>query len=219
MHRKKRESIGRNRSGFSLMETMIVLAIIGILLALMMPSLALLKSTSLNASGREFGNFLDLCRSEAIAQRTAIRLGVVVDSSKEEEIFRAYAAWKWDKKSRQFQQYSKWYSLPNNVSFSGNLPQRAQKSDYARKEPATIRGDYILDQEAEGFEDFSTLSNQKRTLRFLQFSPSGRASVPRGEERNLIVAMHSGNFDISDTANWVQFTVDTLTGRTRVYRP
>ncbi len=211
--------MGGNRSGFSLMEMLIVLTIIGALLALMTPSLALLNSTSLNASGREFGDFLNLCRSEAIAQRTAIRLGVIVESSKEEEMFRAYAAWKWDRKSREFQQYSKWYSLPNNVSFSDGLPQRAQEADYARKEPASIRGDYILDQNAEIFEDLSAVSKEKRTLRYLEFSPSGRASVPLGEERNLILAMHSGSFDVDETANWVQFTVDTLTGRTQVYRP
>ena len=103
--------------------------------------------------------------------------------------------------------------------FSVELPQKTQEADYARKEPASIRGDYILDRKAESFQHFSTVSKEKRKLHFLDFSPSGRANVPWGEERNLIVAIHSGSFDIEKTANWVQFTVDTLTGRVRVYRP
>lgn len=210
---------GWSQPAFSLLEMLIVLAILGALLALMTPSLALLNSSALNTSGRKFGDFLNLCRSEAIAQRTAIRLGIVIESPNKEEKFRKYAAWKWDKKSREFLQHSKWHSLPNNVFFSGDLPQKTQEADYAQKEPASIRGDYILDREAESFEHFSTVSKEKRTLHFLDFSPSGRAKVPRGEERNLIVAIHSGSFDIDETTNWVQFTVDTLTGRVRVYRP
>jgi len=201
------------------MEMLIVFAILAILLAFTAPSLLLLDSTAVNASGREVGDFLNLCRSEAISQRTAIRLGIVVESTKTEENFRQYAAWKWDKNSRKFQQHSKWHSLSDNVFFSEKLPLKAQGSSYAQKEPSSIRGDYILANKAKGFEHLSPDSDGKKLLRFLEFSPSGRAQVPWGEERNLIVAISSGNFDTDKTNNWVQFTVDTLTGRTRVYRP
>ncbi len=198
---------------------LIVFSIVGVLLAFTAPSLLLIDSTGVNASGRELGDFLNLCRSEAISQRTVIRLGVVVESTKTEEKFRRYAAWKWDKKSRKFQQYSEWRSLSENVFFSEKLPRKAWVSSYAQKEPSAVRGDYILDANAKGFEQLSSESGEKRTLRFLEFSPSGRAQVMWGEERNLIVSISSGNFDIDETLNWVQFTVDTLTGRTRVYRP
>lgn len=210
---------GLNESGFTLLELLVVLAISGILLVYSLPSLLLLGSTDLNASGREFDDFLNLCRSEAISQRTAIRLGIVVKSDKAEEQFRQYAAWKWDKKLREFKQHSEWRSLPANLLFLEHLPRQAQKANYAEMEPSSIRGDHILDKSAEGFEYLSPASGEIKTLRFLEFSPSGRAQVPWGEERNLILAISSKNFNLHDMKNWVHFTVDTLTGRTRVYRP
>ncbi|NOY00217.1 MAG: hypothetical protein GXP30_10845 [Verrucomicrobia bacterium] len=210
--------VGKNR-GITLLEMLIIFAIIGILLVFSAPSLLLIDSTAVNVSGRELGDFLNLCRSEAISQRTSIRLGIVVKSTKPEENFRRYAAWKWDKKTRDFQQYSEWRSLSENVFFSKNLPSKAKASDYAHKEPSAVRGDYILDAVAKGFEQISFESGEKRTLRFLEFSPSGRTRVMWGEKRNLIVSISSGNFASDKTSNWVQFTVDTLTGRTRVYRP
>ena len=64
-----------SKAGFSLLEMLIVLSFIGVLLAFSAPALLNLRTTGLTTSGREFGNFLGLCRSEAIAGRTSVRLG------------------------------------------------------------------------------------------------------------------------------------------------
>lgn len=209
----------RSISAFSLVELLLVLTLVGILLAFTAPSLLTLKSASLSTAGREFGAFLNLCRSEAIANHNAYRLGVVVESTDETEIFRKYAAWKWDKKSRSYDQESNWNILPTNIVFDETEPQYVKDSVYANEERSSVRGDYILteglsnDFEEEGSGDIT------RTIRFLQFSPSGRASLPGGEKRNAIFVIREVDVEKENVKNWVQFTVDTLTGRSRIYRP
>ncbi len=222
--RKGRTRLGWKRlctRGFSLFELIIVIGLLSLLIAFSTPSLLTLRSSSLQASGREFADFLNYCRSEAIQKRTAIRVGVVTKSNEKSEEFRAYAAWRWDKSSKGFQPMTKFHFLPQALTFEASRPQYWKQTSYARDEPSILRGDYVLENEIGEFVDENIPLKRKRRIRFLQFSPAGRASITEGSRRNLQLAMREGETFPAPTElkNWVHFSVDTLTGRTRIYRP
>ncbi len=208
----------RRISGFSQLELLVVLTVLGILLAFVAPSMVNLQATGLSAAGREFGNFLGLCRNEAIAGRTSIRVGIVVDSSNPVEAHGQYAAWKWDKLSRSYLRHSSWRFLPQNVLFEPSLPGYLDGAEYATEEPWTLIGDFVLTATGNVFE-MSPDSPERRNIQFFTFSPSGRASIPGGEQRSLILVLRPRDASSAKAENWMQFSVDTLTGRTRVYRP
>lgn len=214
----------KSQKGFSLIELLVVLTVVGILLAFASPSLLTLQSSSLSAKGREFGNFLHLCRSEAISERTAVRLGIVVGSPDGLHDYRRYAAWKWDKRDRQFVISSNWRTLPDDLVFAPSLPQFIQNTEYAQEEGTAVKGDYILGETSEIFTHTVTSEEEaaEYSIKYIEFSPSGRASVTDGEERNILLVMRPGDADDDEEVgvnNWFQYTVDTLTGRSRIYRP
>lgn len=203
------------------MELLIVMIVLGLLLAFAAPGLLTLRSTSLSAAGSEFGSFLNLCRTKAIAERDSIRVGIVVRSSvNPDNAYRQYAGWEWDKKTYNYVRFSKWMFLPSDSAFENKDYEYIKKSDYAQSEKSAVEGDFLLDGKFQN--EFTEVTNEGETLaiRYLTFSPSGRAYVDEGEKRNLILVMRdSFQAGQEDVKNWYQFTVDTLTGRTRIYRP
>lgn len=210
-----------DRSGFSLFEMMIVLALMSILSAVVVGSLGTLRSTSLSVSTREFADFVNLCRSDAIARHTAVRVVIVESSSADpNENLRKYTAFSWNSRLRTFEQNRTWQSLPQDLVFEGRFPGYVRQSAYYLDDPSAIRGDYVLDLPSNTFDrDMTQLSSQMR-FRYFEFSPSGRASAEGGNHRNLVLVMRPGEpGDRDDVPNWSQINIDTLTGRLRIYRP
>lgn len=213
---------GSSRSpGFSLMEMMIVLAIMSILSAVVVGSLGTLRSTSLSVTTREFADFVNLCRSDAIARHTAIRVAIVESSSSDpDENYRKYTAFSWNSQSRQFEQYREWESLPGDLVFDQSLAGFVKKSTYYQEDPSSVRGDYLMQISDNSFDRMVTQLSTSYRFRFFEFSPSGRASAPGGDHRNLVVVIRPGEGGTArEIPNWSQFNIDTLTGRIRVYRP
>ncbi|MDF1739078.1 MAG: prepilin-type N-terminal cleavage/methylation domain-containing protein [Verrucomicrobiales bacterium] len=208
------------REAFSLMELLVVLTVVGLLSALATPSLLTLKSSSLSAAGMEFSGFLNLCRSKAIAERTSIRVAIVTRTADADDAYRKYAGWEWDKTTDSYIQYSEWRFLPVSAVFENQVPGYVARSGYAQSEKSVIEGDYVM---ADGFQnEAEVISSDGQTLRiqYLTFSPSGRAYIEGGEKRNLIfVIRESLAGEAQSVDNWIQFTVDTLTGRARIFRP
>lgn len=200
---------------------MIVITLVAILSGIMIGSLASLRSTSLAVSAREFADFVNLCRSEAIARHTAVRVAIVESSSGDpEENFRKYSAFAWNRRSREFEQYRAWESLPLDLSFDPRFPAYIRKSGYFRRDPSSVRGDYIFDLEGNDFPVESAVLGATYRMRYLQFSPAGRASAPGSDLRNLILVMSGGDpVTRGEATNWAHFSIDTLTGRLRIYRP
>lgn len=208
-------------AGFSIMELMVVLALMTILSAIVVGSLATLRSTSLSVATREFADFVNLCRSDAIARHTAIRVAIVEDSSTEpNENYRKYTAFEWNPTTREFEQYRNWESLPADLVFDYRFPDFAKQSTYFVDDPSSVRGDYVMDLSTNYFDREVTQLSTKYRFRYFEFSPSGRATAPGGNLRNLVLLMRPGQInDVDDKFNWAQFNVDTFTGRIRVYRP
>lgn len=203
---------------FSFVELMLVLSITGILLAFAAPSLLTLRSTGLTAAGREFGVFLNQIRSEAISKRNAMRIGIVVESDDNNDAFRKYAAWNWDKVTKSYRQYSNWRFLPGGAIFDNSeKPSFLSKASYSNEEKSSIRGDYVLTASDNTF-DIESSSKSTEKVRFFTFTPSGRADLPMGEKRNIIIILREEG-DPETVRNWIQFNVDNLTGRTLRYRP
>lgn len=212
--------VGRNgfgsggRPGYSLIELLIVMAVVGVAMGLVTVSFRSLQTTGLTTATRQFADYLNLCRSQAIAKHTAMRVGIVVASPVSEQEFRRFSTWTWNKKNRRFEQIHEWKQLSSDLSFAASLPEVAKDSGYARQDASAVRGDYWLSKGGA----FS-LSDEE-TIRFIDFSPSGRASTPDGDRKNLVLVLKAGEADrTGNLSNWAQFNIDTLTGRVRIYRP
>lgn len=196
-----------------------MVALFTLLLSLTIPALGTLRSTRLTASGRELADFLHHCRSRAISERNVIRVGFAVASPEATEPLRRYAAWEWEKNSRAFALCTPWRSLPPEVALAKNLPRRAPQAEYARFEPSVVSGDAVLAQ-PEPFQEPHPSAGGNRTVAYFDFLPSGRARCDWGEKRNLSLCLVLADGEPSgDAENWVHFSIDTLTGRVRVYRP
>ena len=191
-----------------------VISVLAIVLGLVTVSMGSLRSSSLSTATRQFADYLNLCRSQAIARHTVIRVGIVVDSSNPDDACRRYSAWAWNKRTREFEQVHEWKRLSRDLVFDPSLPPYIREATYAKRDASAVRGDYWL--KAAEMEKVK----ETGTIRFLEFSPGGRASVEYGDGRNVVILMRNGEReDPSPKPNWSQFNVDTLTGRVRIYRP
>lgn len=208
---------------FSLVEMLVVLTVVGLLAAFAAPTLLTLQSTSLSAAGTEFGGFLNFCRSKAIAERTSIRVAIVTGGAMDpDDAYRKYAGWEWDKLSEKYVQFSNWKFLPLNSIFENQAPDYIRTASYATEEKSSVEGDLVLKKSGvfENRAKEETSRGETLELQFLTFAPSGRAYIKDGEKRNLIIVIRASSpSDPELVRNWYQYTIDTLTGRTRIYRP
>ncbi len=199
------------------MEMLTVLTVVALLMGLSGGALYVLTSNGLSTSTRNFADFVNFCRSEAIARHTAVRVGFVIPENG--ELFREYSSWEWNRKRRQFEQMGKWESLSADLSFSSVLPDYVRGSSYASKDASAVRGDYVLSLHENTFTTKGPNGKPVR-VQFFQFNPSGRVEAPGGEMRNLILIIQPREEVTSEqTFNWSQVNLDTLTGRYRIYRP
>ncbi len=200
---------------------MVALVVLSLASAIVGGSLITLRTTQLSVASGEFADFVNLCRSRAIARHTAVRVGIVTGSTDTpNEAYRSYSAWEWSRKTRKFEQFAAWESLPKTAVFEPTSPNYIRDAKYVEADPSSVRGDHVL---SLGENEFETEdgSGSRRTMRFVEFSPAGRAKAPGAELRNLVFIVREGLADEvpAEIQNWCQFNVDTLTGRVRVHRP
>jgi prepilin-type N-terminal cleavage/methylation domain-containing protein len=237
---KGRDECVAAAGGFTLMELLVVLAVMAILIALTVPTLVGLSgSTSLSTGTRQVSNYLTLARTEAIAKHTVTRFVVVTKASETEEVaYRRYGIWVWvpeeerGEDGREFRPLSSWQELPLGAVFEPKDPVYIRDALYAEDDASSIRGDYFLEKSplftAEtGGEEF--------TMQYMEFTPSGAARMTGGAARNIMLVVTGGvippgseegessilykNAEEGVPKNWAQMNVDSLTGRVRIYRP
>ncbi|MCB1230530.1 MAG: prepilin-type N-terminal cleavage/methylation domain-containing protein [Verrucomicrobiae bacterium] len=210
----RRRPGGCSRDAYSLIELLLVISVLAVVMGMVVASLGSLRSTSLSTATRQFADFLNLCRSQAIARHTAVRVGIVEQGENPDDQYRRYSAWAWNKRSREFEQVEGWKRLPMDLVFAPRLPPEVKASSYAERDASAVRGDYWFDRGG------SRPSENADTIRFVEFSPAGRASLKDGDLRNVVLVMRGGEAgSVERSTNWSQFNIDTLTGRVRVYRP
>ncbi len=214
------KSAENRQKGFSLIEMLTVIAVMAAMIGLSSLAISSLTSTGLSTATRQVADFMNLCRSRAISERTVVRFGVGVSELKDypDVAYRAYSSWSWDKIERRYVQSSKWYQLSADMIFETGANQMIRQSPYAVADASSIRGDHFVEFESDNPFMVDSPYGQVE-VRFFEYTAAGRARVPNGEQRNIISILKPGNQGDDSSQNWSQINVDRLTGRVRVYRP
>ena len=217
------------RRGFTLLEVLVVLMIISMIMVLSIPAIKGLTSTAgMSTSIRHISSVMTLARSHAIAKRTIVRFGIVTAwEGDSEAAYRKYGLWEWDREEEKFVPLQEWKTLPPGLVFEKNRGDYLRSAAYAREDGSSVRGDFLPAAEAEAF--IEEVRSERVKVVFFEFTPSGAARLPGGEERNILAVVINGYMDPSSGGelvytdegkkDWTQFNIDTLTGRVRIYRP
>lgn len=221
-------------SAFSLIGLMSVMAVVTVFAGLSVPALkGLTGANAVDASAGKLSGLLTLARSEAIARHTIVRFVVATDWSGQgqEANLRRVSLWAWHADAGRFLQLTNWEDLPVGVIIERQLPEYIRAAQYAADDASTVRGSSVLDEDSGTDTKFSSAAGTDQISgRFIEFLPSGSARLPGSAERRAIFVATQGFADanqrITYTAqtngaptNWAQVNVDTLTGRTHIYRP
>lgn len=212
---------------FTLVEMLVTITVIGIISAVTVPAMqGVTTSTALSTGAREFSNVLSVARNEAIARNTNIRFAVAKDwDGKADHNYRKYSLWEWNDEIEDYEQVTPWNTLPEGVVLEPYYPDYIKTASYVEADTSAVRGDYILEDTYDSKAQFST-PDEEVYMNFIEFLPNGSVRIPSGTTRNAIYVLTQGFTDTqglvirkSDSKNWAQVNIDSLTGRVRLYRP
>jgi prepilin-type N-terminal cleavage/methylation domain-containing protein len=233
VHLFRRPRPASRRAGFSLIELMTVMAIISVVAGFVVPSVkGITGGNAVNTGAVKLAGMLNLARSEAIARHTIVRFAVATDwpNQSEEGNLRRVSLWAWQAESGRYLPLTKWEELPVGLVLEKGVPDYVRTATYAQNDAATVRGSSVLAEGSASEAGFTAETNLGNIpTRFIEFLPSGSARIPGSSDRQAIFVAAQGFMtgnQITHTAqagdratNWAQVNVDTLTGRTHVYRP
>ncbi len=208
------------------------MALVVVLLALAVPAATTItKSSNLNNAGRLITNLLTVARSEAINQRTIVRVEIATDWPPD-------AAYRFRKatitkavldtasNSYRFQQITGWETLPDGITFEINDPAGSSPSDGSKYFRAS-------DDSLQNTNTSLTIGTDTVPTRFVAFTPTGGLSIPSalvipirarlvegfptGPE--AISYTHRGNQGGAGPLNWFDLRIHPLVGRIEIGRP
>ncbi|MEI9898640.1 MAG: GspH/FimT family pseudopilin [Chthoniobacter sp.] len=223
-----------SRSGFSLVEIMAVMAVITMVAGFVVPALkGLVGGNTVDSGAAQLSGLLNLARSEAIAQHTLVRFVVATESAagQTDGSLRRVSLWAWQADIGQYRPITKWEELPVGLIIEKGIPDYVRSASYAQNDASTVRGSCVLDDSFSAEATFSADTGFGAiSTRFIEFTPSGSARIPGSSDRRAIFVATQGFADATNqithtaqvgghAANWAQLNVDTLTGRTHIYRP
>lgn len=210
------------------------MAIISLAAGFVTPALkGIVNGSTLDSGASRLAGLLNLARNEAIAQHTIVRFAVATawpDVIAEGNL-RRVSLWALDPESGRYLQIGKWEDLPVGVVLEKEIPDYVRTAAYAQSDASTVRGSSVLTDEISADASFNTESSLGNIpTRYIEFMPNGSARIPGSADRQAIFVATNGFADAGNrithtaqanghAANWAQLNVDTLTGRTHIYRP
>ena len=212
--------------GFSLIELILVITVIGIIIGFAAPSISQLGGPKLGTAAREVSSTMNVARSEAISKNTAVRFGIVVECGKFPEFaYNRYGLWTWDKQEREFKASTDLTALPDGFVFDPKFEDYVKEADYAKNDPTSVRGTYFLEDLNAEFE--TQIGGQSARVKYLEFRPNGSARIPDQYVRRFLLILRAGlvteegkvEFDEEETKNWAMFATEQFTGNTKIHRP
>lgn len=213
---------------------MAVMAIISLVAGFVVPAVkGIFSGTTVDVGATKLSGLLNLARSEAIAQHTLVRFVVATDwpTNNGEGNLRRVSLWAWQADSGRYLPISNWEELPVGLVLETEIPDYVRTASYAANDTATVRGSSVLAEEKAGDATFLAETNLGTiSTRYIEFLPNGSARIPGSSDRQAIFVATPGIADAGNhithtaqangrSANWAQLNVDTLTGRTHIYRP
>lgn len=190
------------------------------------------KSSNLNNAGRLVSNLLTMARSEAINQRTIVRVEVATDWPPDQNYrFRKATLTKatLDQASGNysFRQFTGWETLPDGIVFEINDPIAASTpsdgSKYFRDTSGTL----------QNTNNSLTIGSATVPTVYFAFTPAGGLNIPSGmivpirarlvegfpNGATSIAYTHKSTQSSSAPANWFDLRVNPLVGRIEIGRP
>lgn len=223
---------GNKRVGFSLIEMLIVLTVMGVLLAVAAPNLfTLMQATSLNSEGNLVRNVLTQAQQVALAKNVdvEVRFFKLADpgAAEVEEEYRAFQFYLYDEKGR-LSPSSRLFRIKSPVFISDDpklstlLDPSANSDKDGRRfgfiSPSEGRSEVFVGGQDKGFE---------APYVSFRFRPDGSTDLPgrsgssdsyEGGDTWFLTLVQSGA-DSGDLANYYTIQLDPFTGRLGVFRP
>ena len=180
----------RRRAGFSLIELLVVVAILGLMVTLLVPALgSIVSGRNLELGGSQVVDSLSLARQ--IAMSRGRRVVWEMDAGTN-GLYRIM-----EFKSGTWQPASRIQTLPENI----------------RPDSDTTKSTLFSDANAPCTNNFSNSTASVSSVVSVTFRPDG-TTLLRPDAVNSLLLKHT-----QTTNNWFIITVNGVTGKTQVYRP
>ena len=226
----KLQNMSSNRNGFTLVEMMAVLVIMGILIAFAVPAVErIMKSSGLSIADRGVSNSLSLARQYAITHRTSTRVifayyDPVTPANTAGSTNMWYVAYtvvaRENNTAATWDYVSKWDYLPAGAIFLNDNP---GNTVVATPTAGPFPAGSSLNSDLQSFTlPFPTASSPATRFAFIEFNSTGADSRSDGRTDQLTLTegfIQNSSLPFRTSSNYVNIAVDNIVGRIQETRP
>lgn len=220
---KNRDRLFLERSGFSLLEILVVMAIASILTALAMPTIQSISGTSMTSGIQRTTDLFSQARSEAIVRQLPCRVAIVTKwDSNPNAVYRGVSLFRADPANGGvWNQIANWQYLPEGSVFNPEEPESSVPT-YNSSTPLFLLSDSLNNTFTQ------TVQGEEVEMKYVEFLPSGAARTSGTDEgSNLWLRISAGSTAGNSVevrsgeaaTNFADIVTDGLIGRVKTYRP